>query len=880
MGAGMNAADIQAELARKFERGPVVVWNDPAGQFSDVLEGLDLPGVDMVRERDGERFELKYLLNGDLKGRHVLLYRAGECGGPDWFADAAVFGQAFSADLAETQLGALHAADTPAMREALRRFAPFLRKKTAMRRLTQLKAAYGEPRELAVAVMAASLGRNVPADADDVITAYLVSALNERRSGKAPWELLDGAGALDTLRDMVADCTGFLGDVEDASALARHILLSTLGDSGASSVLDGLGALCSPGHAARCLEIALAWVRGTEADDDARAQLLRAVRDTEDACGLGIRFARVPVSALLGVTMFPVADEVILTHWLDAVERGDDCVDEVLQAVAARRSAPWYGCMEPFYNCLRSAAGIMRFQRIHASGFFKASSRAVWDAYTSEWYEMDAGYRRFHAAFSRAIAEGRDVLDDAVRRVAGRVENVYKNWYLSELSTAWMRVSESEFASRGYAEGIPRQLDFYLAEVDGIARGKTTAWVIVSDALRYEVAAELAQRIERETRGRAVIKGVQAVFPSVTECGMPALLPHAVYRMDAGRGGSGLQVTVDGAQVPGTSERQAVIQGYLDANQPGARGVALRADDFVAMSMAERKEAVKDAAVVYLYHNQIDAIGDKPVTEDEVFKACDETIDELTNLVSLIAGKFRATDVLVTADHGFLYTYQPLAATEKLGKDEVCGTVIQAGKRYIVGGAGMHSDVMVSVALGTLSDGRLAGLAPRSCVRIKQAGGGENYVHGGLSLQELCVPVVHFRNSRAGARNYVEARYAGLELVSSLMAIHNRTLELEMLQGEPVAGKVLPAEYELFLRAADGSKLSDAARVTLDSADEDASRRVLRVQLHLKSSVAARNGQMCELVAQRVAPGERGDETVLRQLRLQVAFAGFDGSGW
>lgn len=876
----MKAIDIQAELARRFERGPVVIWFDPTGQFSDAFDELELPGVDVVRERDGERFEIKYLLNGSLEGRRVLLYRAGVGDGPDWFGDVAAFAQSFSADLAETQLSELHAVDTPAMRDALRRFAPFLRKKTAMRRLTQLKVAYGNPRELAVAVMAASLGKDVPACADDVLAAYLIAALDERREGKAPWELLGAAGALDMFREMAADCTGFCGDVEDGPAMVQHVLLSTLGTGAVSAALEGLGTVCAPDHAARCLEVAQAWLRLTASDQDACLMLWRTVEDVEYAFGLRARLTGIEVSALLDVVMLPAADEVILKHWLDAVERGEDCRDEALQAAAVRRGAPWYDHMAPFYDCLRAAAEIMQFQRDHATGFFKADACAVWDAYTSEWYEMDTRYRRFHAAFAQAIADGRDGLDSSIRRVAERVEHVYKNWYLFELSTAWMRSSELAFASQGYAEGISRQLDFYMSEIDGLARGKATAWVIVSDALRFEVAVELAQCIERETRGRTAIKSMQAVFPSITECGMPALLPHGVYRMDAGKGGIGLQVTVDGKVAPGTSERQAAIQSYLEHNQPGARGVALQADEFINMSQAERKEAVGGASVVYLYHNQIDAIGDKPVTEDEVFKACDETIEELTSLVALIASKFRATDVVITSDHGFLYTYRPLDATEKLGKDEIQGIVVQSGKRYVVGDTGVHSDAMAPVSLNRVSDGKLAGLAPRSCVRIKQAGGGENYVHGGLSLQELCVPVVHFRNSRAGARNYVETRYASLELVSSLTVIHNRVLSLEVLQGEPVSGKVLPAEYDLFLRGTDGSSLSEAVRITADSADEDASRRVLRARLHLKSDAVARSGQTCELVARRVDTSSQGDETVLRSLRLEIAFADLGESDW
>ena len=50
--------------------------------------------------------------------------------------------------------------------------------------------------------------------------------------------------------------------------------------------------------------------------------------------------------------------------------------------------------------------------------------------------------------------------------------------------------------------------------------------------------------------------------------------------------------------------------------------------------------------VVYIYHNQIDAIGDKPVTEDEVFDAAEHAIDEVVKLVKKLtsANASRASD--------------------------------------------------------------------------------------------------------------------------------------------------------------------------------------------------------------------------------------------
>lgn len=48
------------------------------------------------------------------------------------------------------------------------------------------------------------------------------------------------------------------------------------------------------------------------------------------------------------------------------------------------------------------------------------------------------------------------------------------------------------------------------------------------------------------------------------------------------------------------------------------------------------------------------------ISDTAVFVACDKAISELKNLVRMIVNEFGGTNILITADHGFLYTYSPL----------------------------------------------------------------------------------------------------------------------------------------------------------------------------------------------------------------------------
>ena len=58
--------------------------------------------------------------------------------------------------------------------------------------------------------------------------------------------------------------------------------------------------------------------------------------------------------------------------------------------------------------------------------------------------------------------------------------------------------------------------------------------------------------------------------------------------------------------------------------------------------------------VIYIYHNQIDARGDKANTENEVL-LLEEAINEIHDLIRQLTDHVSATHYIVTADHGFIY---------------------------------------------------------------------------------------------------------------------------------------------------------------------------------------------------------------------------------
>ena len=67
----------------------------------------------------------------------------------------------------------------------------------------------------------------------------------------------------------------------------------------------------------------------------------------------------------------------------------------------------------------------------------------------------------------------------------------------------------------------------------------------------------------------------------------------------------------------------------------------------------------------------------------KVFEACEDAAQELSNILRIVINDMQGTDIFITADHGFLYTYSPLTEGDKLGKDAISGEVYEIGRRYI-----------------------------------------------------------------------------------------------------------------------------------------------------------------------------------------------------
>ena len=226
--------------------------------------------------------------------------------------------------------------------------------------------------------------------------------------------------------------------------------------------------------------------------------------------------------------------------------------------------------------------------------------------------------------------------------------------------------------------------------------------------------------------------------------------------------------------------------------------------------------------------------------ETQIFPACDDAIAELKNAVNMSVNYFNATKIYITADHGFLYTYSPLSEDDKVDKTTVSSEDVEVDRRYLITMKGAKPDYLLPVKFFDENAGYDA-FAPRESIRIKKSGSGLNFVHGGISLQEMVVPVVDYTpvstKSKAYKRNAgkYDTKPVELNLLSANRKIVNMSFILNFYQKDAVSDNRSQANYLLYFTDSNGVQISDTQKIIADKVSTDGQDRTFRCSFNLKS---------------------------------------------
>lgn len=466
--------------------------------------------------------------------------------------------------------------------------------------------------------------------------------------------------------------------------------------------------------------------------------------------------------------------------------------------------------------------------------------------YQNQTYLIDSYYRWFYSAY--------DCIEEPERfsKVRERIENMYSFTYLQKVTPKWnQELTENLMEDTG----LKCQEDFYRNYLKSY-EGNKRVIVIISDAFRYECAKELMERLEMDEKCTPKLECMISSLPSVTPVGMASLLPHKELQVD-----EKLNVTVDRQSCGDLTSRDKILKAHNENN------VALAFDDLIYANQERLRELLQGKNIVYIYHNQVDARGDKPASENEVFKACEEAIEEIYRLIHRLTMYLSAPKFFITADHGFLYKRDKLQEFDKVSYDrEIC---TYSNKRFLLTTKMVNESGMKSRLMSYMNN--LYVTTPIGADIFKVSGGGQNYVHGGSSLQEMLIPVIELTmNTRAVAYDYVD-----VILTSVNRKVTNLITYFDFIQTEKVTDTMKARSLVAYFTTEDGKKISFDVPIVANSREEAPEKRTFHEKFTLKSREYKYGDKYYLVLAD-----ENDEKNILQQYEFMIDIAFVDDFGF
>ena len=415
-------------------------------------------------------------------------------------------------------------------------------------------------------------------------------------------------------------------------------------------------------------------------------------------------------------------EEAALLAWVGELIR-QGRYNEALEVAVERKRSFWVDRSLPRQSQWRACRLMARLglavQAAKTGLKKKTDPPGDWvDAYCREdgWHRVDEAQHALEAWVAKMEEEPEnEVALETVRRE-------YED-YLREMTTGFTAALGAHDWS---VEGALPQTEIFSTVVE--AEKTPTAYFLV-DAMRFAMAPALMNLL---SGGRdLVLKPAVAVWPTITPLGMAALLPGAEAGFGVVNEGGKLAARVDGAVLPTVVKRMK----HLKARVPGAVEMAL--EKLLEISAKKLRKTVSGAPLTVIRSQEIDALGELAGS-----LVARQLMDTMVGNVARAVKKLAASGIhrfVITADHGHLFTRRKEDADKT---DPPGGQTLEIHRRCWIGHGGATPPGTVRLSGAQMGrDTNLEFIFPTG-VGVFKTGGDLGFHHGGLSLQEMIIPVL------------------------------------------------------------------------------------------------------------------------------------------
>ena len=804
----MSNIKIQHALSNLFDKQRIVFWYDTRREFYADFEALNLPGVEKIELANNE-FGVKYRVLREQPEQKFLLFK----NGPEpeylanWLLDVQLAsGSTFRTDqvalwLAELELGP----DTYALLKSHLVFFEAAKRREKLKTLLERSDSDSTLRKKMLAVC---LGCD--SSRTDAMLETLLAELADGSDAK--WKLVERCNLQNHFWELMKRAYGYNSETPGLQDFVIELFKSCF-----LSEVDA-------GYKPRLTSDAKVFVQRWK-DSRLNAQAFEVLSShCAEILQIEDKLQGLEYRTLMSVDEFEAIDRKILSDLVRDVTARTVSAQDIEQWVRQRRQGHWFDRYQHVYQAVEHAAHFVQMLELTqleidslADGVHK---------YTQNWFKLDQRYRKF-------IYHTRESGQASLLQVLNQqVENLYTNNYLSHLNVRWQQFVDA--CQQWEAPPVVSQANFFARFVQPTLSRKGKVCVLISDAFRYEVGEELQSLIRREDRFDAELNPALSCLPSYTQLGMASLLPHKTLQI--GEDCSG-EVFADGISATGTANRARILAQTVRAS------TAVLAKDVLSMGKEESRALVRDHDVVYVYHNLIDKIGDTRDTEERVFGAAEETLEELLRVIKKLANA-NASNIVVTADHGFIYQHHPLQDSDFLSTEPNGDEILYTDRRFVLGHRlREHSSFKTFQPQQLSLAGSLQVQIPKSINRLRLKGSGSRFVHGGATLQEVVIPVISINKKRHSDIGKVDVELIG----GGSKTISTGQLAVMLYQTEPVTDKRQPRRLRVGFYSLDGEPISDAQELIFDMTSDNSREREATVRFILSRKADNYNNQQVEL---------------------------------
>jgi uncharacterized protein (TIGR02687 family) len=636
---------VQAALEKLFQQHRLVFWYDEKAEMTGLFNSLQIPEVEKVVIENNE-FTLKHQLLIERPTQHFLLYqaKAKPIDNENWLLDLLLSNYEFHTEASSLYLQDL---DLPQeFKSLVQQHEEFFANE---KRINDLKALLEpEDRESKIRLKMLSIICATEPEWEKVLYALFAEAYKNKQD---KYKAIDKFG----LRVFLWETIEKKYNYKSSTPTIKDCLLQLVQDNFERSISTGKPALNKEAYL---------FVNRWKENTKARQVYYDWSQQLEKDLGIEAAIQNLNAEQLLDADTYAVIDKKVIIGIREHIVNNTSSNYTLQEWIEKRRVKFFFADFSQIYEALSNAASLL--DEIRKVNLTIQSPKDGFEKYEKQWYKIDKLYRKY--IYASEQAEHQNILKDLTLQI----EKAYGNSFLLKLCDNWQTAIDG--MSNWNLEKTINQKQFYQQWVVPYTKKENRVFVIISDALRYESAAELRELILQEDRYTATLNAVLGSLPSYTQLGMASLLPHTALTFEEQND----IVYADGISTQGTPNRTKVLQKTFHGS------IAIGAEDFLKMkSNTEGREFIKPYNVIYIYSNHIDKTGDDKTSEGKVFEATETEFQYLLRILRHI-NNMNGYNMIITADHGYLYQHNRLDESD-FTDFTPAGTLYKTSRRFVLG---------------------------------------------------------------------------------------------------------------------------------------------------------------------------------------------------